>query len=68
MGFLFFSICMSTLLSLAGFLAPGDYWILCHKTNKEASTVLYSAVKHKEGQRALKNCSPLLLPSLFAKY
>ena len=26
--------------------ARGNYWILYHKTNKEASTVLCSVVKH----------------------
>ena len=34
--------------------AWGNYWILYHKTNKEASTVLCSVVKHLGRSRALK--------------
>ena len=34
--------------------ACGNYWILYHKTNKEASTVLCSVVKHLGNGRALK--------------
>ena len=34
--------------------AWGNYQILYHKTNKEASTVLCSVVKHLESGRALK--------------
>ena len=56
----------------------GNYWILYHKTNKEASTVLCSVVKHLGSGRALKkwaktlgSCFPLhffralLLPACF---
>ena len=32
----------------------GNYWILYHKTNKEASTMLCSVVKHLGSGRALK--------------
>ena len=31
-----------------------NYWVLYHKTNKEASTVLCSVVKHLGSGRALK--------------
>ena len=34
--------------------ARGNYWILYHKTNKEASTVLCSVVKHLGSGTALK--------------
>ena len=34
--------------------AWGNYWILYHKTNKEASTVLCSVVKYLGSGRALK--------------
>ena len=34
--------------------ACGNYWILYHKTNKEASTVLCSVVKHLGSARTLK--------------
>ena len=34
--------------------AWGNYWILYHKTNREASTVLCSVVKHLASGRALK--------------
>ena len=34
--------------------AWGNYWILYHKTNKEASTVFCSVVKHLGSGRALK--------------
>ena len=34
--------------------AWGNYWILYHKTNKEASTVLCFVVNHLESGRALK--------------
>ena len=34
--------------------AWGNYWIPYHKTNKEASTVLCSVVKHLESRRALE--------------
>ena len=50
-------------------IAWGNYWILYHKTNKEALTVLFSVVKHLGSGRALKkwgktldyiSCFPLL--------
>ena len=34
--------------------AWGNYWILYHKTNEEASTVLCSVIKHLGSGRALK--------------
>ena len=40
--------------------AWGNYWILYHKTNKEASTVLCSVVKHLGSGRALKKREKIL--------
>ena len=51
--------------------AWGNYWILYHKTNKEASTVFCSVVKHAGSGRARKKCrgkhflSALPLPKCF---
>ena len=45
----------------------GNYRILYHKTNKEASTVLCSVVKHLGSGRALKKWGKTLTSSRFLR-
>jgi len=33
-----------------------NYWILYHKTSKEALTVFWAVVKHARSSKALKKC------------